>query len=279
MLANFVKTIVTQNNLLDGYYVELYAGGAGIAWPLLFEEYVRHVYINDLNRSVYAFWKSVLEHTDSLCALIQDTPVTMQEWNRQKEIQATPKAHSILELGFSTFYLNRTNRSGIINGGVIGGKAQAGDWKLDARFNKQDLVLRIQRIARYRSRIGIYNHDAADFIEHFLPALPRNTLVYLDPPYFVKGQGLYENHYERDDHARIAHLSARIRQPWIISYDAAPEIVDLYKDRRSMRYDLSYSAQDRYSGSEIIVFSDNLIVPSVQHPAKVKAVIPAQPLL
>lgn len=280
MLTNFMKLVVSHNDLLDGHYGEIYAGGAGIAWPLLFEEYVRHVHINDLNKPVFAFWKCVLEKTDELCGFIHDTPVTIKEWIRQKAIQADPENHSWLELGFSTFFLNRTNRSGIINGGVIGGKAQNGKWKLSARFNKADLIARIQCIARYTKRISIYNHDAANFIRHILPFLPGKALVYLDPPYYVKGQGLYEDHYLHEDHAKIARLvSKRIKQLWIVSYDNTPEIVRLYGNYRNMRYDLSYSAQGRYSGSEIMFFSNNLAIPQVSDPTRIRSTSLTGPLL
>lgn len=271
MLANFAKLLLSQNQLLDGHYVELYAGGASIAWALLFEEYVQYVHINDINKAVFAFWKSVLSQTDELCRLIHDVPVTMDEWYRQKNVQVHPANHSFLELGFSTFFLNRTNRSGILRGGVIGGKAQTGLWKMDARFNKGDLVSRIQRIARYSNRIHIYNDDAADFIRHRLRGLPSRTLIYLDPPYYAKGKDLYENHYVHSDHSEIAKLViSAVQQPWVVSYDNTPEIARLYDGLPNIKYDLSYSAQERYAGSEIMFFSAGLMVPQVRNPTQVR---------
>ena len=271
MLANFAKLVFSLNNLLDGHYVEVYAGGASIAWSLLFEKYVQYVHINDLSKPVYAFWLSALKYTEDLCRLIYDTPVTIEEWHRQKAIQLKPCNHSLLELGFSTFFLNRTNRSGILGGGVIGGKTQSGKWKIDVRFNKHDLIARIQRIARHSSRISVYNEDASEFIKSHLPSIPERSLVYLDPPYYTKGEGLYENHYTYEDHMKIAKLVAlHIRQPWIVSYDNTPQIVALYQRFRSMEYDLRYSAQERYAGSEIMFFSDDLVIPEVKNPAHIK---------
>lgn len=280
MLSNFTKLVLSQNHLLDSHYVEVYAGGASIAWSLLFEEYVQCVHINDLSRPVFSFWKAVLEHTDELCRLVRDVPVTMDEWYRQKNVQANPSDHSVLDLGFSTFFLNRTNRSGILTGGVIGGKEQLGVWRLDARFNKDDLVARIQRIARYSHRIRVYNSDAAEFVIHELPKLPPRSLVYLDPPYYSKGNGLYENHYTPMDHVTIARLVSRgLKQSWMVSYDNAPEISRLYAGFRNIQYDLSYSAQKRYAGSEIMFFSKDLIVPAVSNPAQVKLRATLMPVL
>lgn len=264
-LSNFIKLVLFKNNLLDGHYVEVYAGGAGIAWPLLFEEYVKYVFINDISKPVYAFWQSVLQNTEELCRLINDTPVTIQEWHRQRSMQLRPDDCSSLELGFSTFFLNRTNRSGILQAGVIGGKGQSGKWKIDARFNKKDLIQRTQRIAYYASRVRLYNLDAFDFINTTLSTLSKKALVYLDPPYYMKGQELYENHYSHDDHVKLASLiPIQIKQPWIVSYDYCPQVTALYGQYRSIQYNLSYSAQERYLGSEIMFFSHSIVIPATE---------------
>lgn len=271
-LTDFIKLVFEQNDLLDGHYVEPYAGGSGIALTLLLHSYASCIHLNDLNFSVYSFWHAVLNDSESLCKAIKDVKISMKEWHKQKTILANPANHSPLEVGFSTFFLNRTNRSGIILGGVIGGKNQDGPWKLDARFNKDDLIRRIEKIAMYRSRIQLYNLDAAVLISQELPKLPAKTLVYLDPPYYVKGQGLYENHYLHDDHVAIAKLVKKdISLPWIVSYDHAPEIVKMYKGCPTIEYGINYSAQNKYKGAEIMFFSKNLNIPDVKNPANLRA--------
>lgn len=264
-ITEFVKAIIRENRLIDGHYAEPYAGGAAVAIELLLHDYVSRIHINDLSRSIYAFWHSVLHDSDALCALIETTPITMDTWYRQKVIQTSPDDCDLLQLGFSTFFLNRCNRSGILAGGVIGGKDQTGGWKLDARFNKVDLIRRIRQISRHSKRISLYNVDAANMVNNILPGLPAQSLIYLDPPYYVKGEGLYDNFYTDEDHANIAMLVAKKikKQRWMVSYDNVPQIAELYTDFRSMSYRLNYSAADRIKGSEIIFFSDNLIVPRV----------------
>jgi DNA adenine methylase len=270
-LTDFLKLVIAENNLLGCDYAEAYAGGAGIALNLLVHGYAERIHLNDLNRSVFAFWDSVINYPDELCKLIRDIPVSMEEWYRQKEVQKNYQNHTILEIGFSTFFLNRTNRSGIILAGVIGGKQQNGNWKIDARYNKDELISRIERIVLFREKINLYNLDGAVFIKKVVPKLPRKALIYLDPPYYVKGQGLYENHYTHEDHVKIAQLVAkRLKRPWIVSYDHTPEIVNMYPDFMSIAYSLNYSAQERYRGSEVMFFSDKLIVPDVDNPTKLK---------
>jgi DNA adenine methylase len=266
-VANYIKLLVLENGLVGCEYVEPYAGGASVALSLLFEEYASHVHINDLNRSVYAFWKVVLERPHDLCESIANVTVDTDEWHRQRAIQVETDPDEYA-LAFSTFFLNRTCRSGIISGGVIGGLDQTGGWKINARFNRADLIRRIQKVARYRSRITVSGIDAAQYVTEVLPDID-NPFIYLDPPYYVKGEGLYQNFYRHADHERIAALVADVRAPWIVSYDSALAVGQLYRSYQSIEYSLSYSAQHRHKGEELMFFSPNLALPDVTSPAKV----------
>jgi DNA adenine methylase len=251
------------NGLTGGAYIEPFAGGAGIAWALLFDGIISSVHLNDLDLAIYAFWRSVLDHTEELCRAIRQTRVTIYNWKKQKAVLQDPSNHSLLEIGFAAFFLNRTNRSGIIRGGVIGGQGQQEKWKLNARYNKHDLIARIQKIAEYSPLIQIYNLDAADFILAVLPTLPSQSLVFLDPPYCHRGHDLYYNQYHLQDHKQLAGLIIKsIDQPWIVSYDNVAEVRGLYANFIQKNYCLSYSAADRYVGSELLIFSSGLRLPA-----------------
>jgi DNA adenine methylase len=272
-IANFLKLLFTKNNLAGHGYAEPYAGGASVALQLLYDEYASHIYINDLNRSIYAFWWAVLNDTDALCARISSARLSIAEWKRQRAIQSAI-AISPIDLAFSTFYLNRTNRSGIISGGVIGGLRQRSTWGIEARFNKPELIRRIHKIARYRNRITLTNVDAAIFLQRELVSLPHPAIAYLDPPYYGKGADLYESYYQHADHEAIAAIVGSLeRVPWIVSYDRTPEILRLYSGFRRISYGLKYSAQERYSGSEVMFFAPNLSIPQVNSPANIQSVV------
>jgi DNA adenine methylase len=261
-LADYVKLVLVENDLVGSEYVEPYAGGAAVALALLFEEYASHVHINDVNRSIYTFWKVVLSQPDDLCRRIAKAKLSIGEWDRQRAVQRDPDAEP-LDLAFSTLYMNRTNRSGIIAGGIIGGREQTGQWKIDARFRPKDLIQRIEKIARFRSRITLTGIDTEHYLRHNLPDL-NDIFAYLDPPYYTKGKRLYENFYEHDDHVRIAGVVQELKIPWIVSYDARSEIEDMYKDRTKVNYGLNYTARHRTVGAEIMIFSDDLSVPDAE---------------
>ncbi|MGO2346144.1 MAG: DNA adenine methylase, partial [Providencia sp.] len=137
-LSYYIKSLIDENSLNDGVYIEPYAGGAGVALELLLQEYVRHVHINDIDIAIYSFWDSILNNTENFSRLVHDTIINIENWEKQKDILLNSGNHSTLEIGFATFFLNRTNRSGILKAGVIGGKTQSGKWKLDVRFNKNE---------------------------------------------------------------------------------------------------------------------------------------------
>ena len=262
-IAAFVKQIIKDNNLLDGVYVEPFAGGAAVALSLLMDEYVSRIVINDKDRSIYAFWYSVLNETERLCQYIEETPVTMDTWRMQREIQSADNKNTVdlLSLGFSTFFMNRTNRSGIIKAGVIGGFNQTGNYKIDARYKKEELIGRIRLIAAYADRIELHNEDAADLISRISNITPQNTIMYLDPPYYKKGRGLYMNYYNDSDHKTIRDVITNVNTiRWIVSYDNSTFIKSLYEDFRSQEFYLNYSANNNGKGTEVIFFSNNCIV-------------------
>lgn len=262
-VVDYVKRLFEVNDLMDGTYIEPYAGGASVALSLLFSEYASKIKINDIDRSIYAFWHSVLNETEAFCRMVADTPVNMETWHAQREVQQHKQEVELLVLGFSTFFLNRTNRSGILSGGVIGGKEQTGNFKIDARFNKEDLIERIESVAEYADRIELTSMDAVELIKSIKKPTEK-TFCYLDPPYYVKGRDLYLNYYDDDDHRAIAKAIKKYKGKWIISYDAVVFIRELYKDYRQKEYYLSYSAGNPAKGKEIVVYSDGLVIPEVE---------------
>lgn len=259
-VASFFERLLNANNFEEIDYAEPYAGGASLALSLLFTERVKTVFLNDLDLAIYSFWKAVLEENQRFLERIKAAEVTPEQWTVHRKIYMLGPRADPFELGFATFFLNRTNRSGIMNGGMIGGKEQRGEWKIDARFNKDDLLARIERVGRYRSRIHLSNFDAIVFLSKLKRKI-RNKLIYLDPPYFKKGPDLYLNAYKADDHARVRDAVRRIESPWVVSYDDAPEIKALYAGVKSRRFDMLHNARSSRIGSEIMFFSDSLKVP------------------
>ncbi len=264
-LADYVKETYKANKILEGHYVEPYTGGGAVALDMLLSGTTEHIHINDIDPAIFSFWHAVLHQTDELVDLIERTEVSIDEWVRQKEVLNTLKQNEqvpCIELGFAAFFLNRTNRSGILKAGVIGGKAQSGKWKLDVRFNKSDLISRIKRISLFSNKISLYNLDAIQLLNELDGNIPEQSLLYLDPPYYVKGQGLYRNFYVHEDHLAIrdALVESSFRN-WMVSYDNADEIREMYSGFPQNIYSLQYTAQTKAVGSEVMIYSADIIEP------------------
>ena len=258
-LAKFIASICHENGIMD-HYVEPYAGGASVALHLLFNDYVRRITINDWDRSIYAFWHTVLNDNNKLCDKIKKTPITIKNWKIARETQKNKNTASLFELGFSTFFLNRTNYSGMINGGMLGGINQDGENHIDCRFNKKELIRRIREIGKKKSRIQLHNVDAIKLIKRIQRRSRRDgTIYYFDPPYYLKGASLYMNHYKPRDHRILADEIKKIREArWLMTYDNVPQINDIYRSNPSTKYMLYHSARRMHKGREIMIFSKNL---------------------
>ena len=254
-----IKSII-ENNDLHGHYVEPYAGGAGVALDLLFNGVCTDIHINDLDLAIYHFWKSITEETEDFIRLVSKTDVTIEEWHKQKEILKQDDI-SPIERGFAAFFLNRTNRSGILKGGVIGGLQQLGNYKLDCRFNKETLIKRIQKIGSLSNKIHVYNRDTGKWLLEIDNLIPSNSLIYLDPPYYEKGQGLYRNFYNHQDHKSIKEKLIKVKTPWVVSYDNNQNIRDIYQQYRQEEYILNYSASKKMKATEVIIYSDSIKLP------------------
>ena len=264
-LAPFMGLMINKMNIKNGTYIEPFAGGAGVALMLLMEGYVDNIVINDYDKAIYSVWRAIIEEPENLVDRILYTPVNIEEWKKQKEIYVEQNKKYSLELAFATFFLNRTNRSGILKGGPIGGFEQTGNYGIDARYNAEKLVDRIRAIAKYKKHIKVYNKEIVSFIENVLPNYNQNSLTYFDPPYFNKGPELYKNFFDKEDHSKIARLILNgVPGNWIITYDDTPEIIELYKQQCITRYDLNYSAANTGKSSEVIVFNDNKFCPTNQ---------------
>lgn len=262
-MTPFIKELLSINYMTnDVTYVEPFAGGAGIALNLLINENVKEIVINDKDISIYAFWWALLNETNKFIEKILRVNIDIEEWYKQKDIQKNKEYADLFDLGFSTFFLNRTNRSGIISAGPIGGFSQSGKWKIDARFRKLELLSRIQKISEKKKYIKLFNKDASEFLKYDVSILPiKNVLIYLDPPYYNKGKQLYMKFFKHEDHQRLKNVIEELQHSWVVSYDDTPEIREIYKTSAPFSYQLNYSLASASKGNEVMYCSKNIQLP------------------
>lgn len=238
----------------NSVYVEPFAGGAGLALKFLFCGDAQSIVLNDIDENIYKFWNACIYQTDRFCRLIEDVDLSIDEWDRQREILDSKEKHSDLEKGFALFYMNRCNRSGIIKGGPIGGRNQNGKYKINARFNKQGLIKKIMSVGEQRDNITVYCMDGKQFLTEICQNLPLNSFINIDPPYVNKGPELYQNSFTEQDHIDLSVIIKELSHNWVVTYDTDELIKKLYGGFSMKEIVLGYSAgSHRKSGHEYLI--------------------------
>lgn len=251
-LARLFGQIIDRLDMKSPKYVEPFAGGAGAGIVLLQHDQIHELVINDVDPAVHAFWRSVVDNADGLTALVADTPLTIEQWRTQKAIYRNADHSDPLALGFAFFYLNRTNRSGILNAGPIGGMKQTGNYKIDARFNREKLAERIRAIGDLSDRITVLRNDGVAVTRKYVT--DPSAFLYVDPPYVDMGGSLYMNAFSHRDHADLARaLDAAPESTWLLTYDPSDFIRYLYRRHDIREYQLSYSAHRAGKANELMI--------------------------
>lgn len=250
-----VKNLILANGYGNRMYVEPFAGGFGIGIGLLCESIVPSVILNDFDSHIYHFWYAVLNETENLLRLITDTPITIEERKRQMQNYKSLDSDALTD-GFAMLFLNRVNFSGVIKGGPIGGLDQSGTYKVDCRFDKNNIKSKIETVAQLKSKIKLYNKDAGYLIRMNLMKMKSPMFLNIDPPYVVKGSQLYTNFFTENDHLNLQrvilkHLDAKY--PWIITYDDCPLVRELYKGFYMQEYGIAHNAGGTVQGKEIVI--------------------------
>lgn len=252
-----MRAILEQNNLIHTPYAEVFAGGAGLAVKLLLKGDVSSIIINDYDQAVFSIWDAIVNHSDEMCSFIRDVPINIDTWKKHHEIYRNRTGRSTLDLAKASFYLNRTNVSGILDGGIIGGQRQTGKFKMDARFNREALIRKIKAIAAYKNQILVTCLDAEIFIDKFLQT--ETIFAYLDPPYVKKGPGLYHSSFNERKHRSLANKIGDCKCKWVITYDSDTLIDEIYRNYQSTNLEVSYSANTKTVGKEKLILGPGLV--------------------
>lgn len=266
-LVNYIDDLLRANNLQGVTFIEPYAGSAVVGLELLRRGTIGYLVLCEKDILIYAFWKSVFDRTDDLCERIMETPVTIETWHNLSYLRQVEDltGASLLDLGFAGLFFNRTNFSGILNAGPIGGLSQNSKYSIDCRFNKTRLVNIIRRLSELRDQVEVHCGDAITFMKSQQKSfLKRSTFAYFDPPYYRKGSRMYRHFYTEKDHMELAKYVTQVRYlDWIISYDDAPFIYHLYASLgaqcRSFHLDYSCAPRVRPTGHELLI--SNLPLP------------------
>lgn len=267
-LTSFLAIFLMHNKLKGARFIEPFCGGAGASLSLLLGGYVKEIHLNDKNYALFCFWEQLLNNTDNLLDMVYQNVPCIEDWHKQKEIyQASISSHdkySKLEFGFSVFYLNRANRSGVLSAGPIGGLDQSGKYKIDCRYTVSTLIKKLEKIASMRDSIFVYNEHCIDFLKKFDDRTHfDNDFVYLDPPYVKEGRNIYSKNFCFSDaqHRELKDYIAGYSNRWLISYDDHPLVHDLYSKHGTRAVEISYVMNQAKVGKELMIADSRLRMP------------------
>jgi len=255
-LVPYVIRFLKENRLHTEHWYEAFAGGASISLSLLKREVVKQATLIEKDPLIYAFWECVRSDPAILCERIRTLDVSMKTWKRFQKFRE-PDAVSkypLIDLGVAGLFFNRTNYSGIIGANPIGGMSQESEYKINCRFTKNTVITRICEAASVAKRLTVIHGDAVSHLRQRKDTiLNKKAVVYIDPPYYAQGQKLYRYHFFDKDHQRLARFLNSSEFPWLVSYDNAPFIAGLFREKLQKPIRLQYTVRQARSAEELII--------------------------
>lgn len=211
-------------------YREPFFGAGAIGFKIL--KHIHHrcrVWLNDVDADLVCMWQAVHSQPYQFCKLVHNFTPTVERFYEYKERDGVDDADPV-ERGFRKLALHRMSVSGFgaMSGGPIGGRSQqSSQYTVSCRWNPERIKRDVVRLNELLSSFDELRITAGDF-EPLLINAGEETFIYLDPPYFKKGEQLYKHNLSPLDHSRLAGAVRECMAHWVVSYDDHPEIRRLY---------------------------------------------------
>ena len=253
--SSSVGAFVTACGYTGFEIVEPFAGSASVSIDLVSSGICSKATLIERDPLLYAFWHAVFFDTQRLCNKIKELSVNLATWHELRPLLTikSPDEHELLDLAVAGLFFNRTNFSGVLHAGPIGGQQQKSAYKINCRFNKDDLIVRIRAISKLKDRVAVIFSDALEYLENQKSLNNLNRFYYIDPPYFVQGEKLYRYSFELPQHKQLAKVLRELKAPWLLSYDKHAVIEMLYERYVSSGFEFKYSSKTRKVEREFLV--------------------------
>ena len=231
-------------------YRELFFGGGSVGIKYVQKkECPKQIWLNDKDVGIACLWTSVIRYPDSLKKLVLAYKPTVDSFYQLKNdllntTSVPDTEEEVAQVGFNKLALHQITYSGLglKSGGPLGGVAQLSKYKVDCRWSPAYICKKINTVHKVFSNKEVIHEACTSYdFEKIITDTSMKALLYLDPPYFVKGSQLYHESFTHQDHTRLCENLKNTQHKWLLSYDACEEIKEMYSWATIEEVEVNYS--------------------------------------
>jgi DNA adenine methylase len=193
--------------------VEPFCGGLAVALGLM----PARAYLNDVNPHVVNFYRWLKRGLEIRLVMRNDADLFYGYRERFNCLVAQGWGDSA-EAAALFYYLNRTGYNGLCRFNRVG--------EFNVPFGRHIRINYLNDFSAYREAFAGWDFGVADFAS--LPLDPGD-FIYADPPYDVEFTQYSKENFGWAEQVRLAKFLARHRGPVLLSNQATPRIVRLYR--------------------------------------------------
>ena len=246
-------------------YREPFIGGGSVCINFLSQKNKQtdKIWINDKDVGIACLWTSVINNPNKLIYKILNFKPSIDYFyefkNNLLSLSNFPDTEDeIIDIGFKKIAIHQISYSGLgtKSGGPLGGKTQESNYKIDCRWSPNYIAKKINKLHKLFSEFKIRENMCTnyDFAQVIIDDSP--SIIYLDPPYYVKGEELYQCGFNYNDHKRLSNC-LKNKFKWVLSYDDCCDIINLYDWANIEKININYSINTARQKGELIICSIN----------------------
>lgn len=269
IIVSKLSDIASSNNLVE--YREPFFGGGSIGINFIQSNQPKSIWINDKDIGIACLWTAVIKDCAKFKEYVMGFKPTVAAFYKFKNdllnLKEIPKdRNSVIEIGFMKFAIHQISYSGLgtKSGGPLGGADQKSQYKVDCRWSPNYVCKKIDKMFNLLSKFNINQNACTNLdFESLIQDKSVQSLLYLDPPYYIKGNDLYQKGFSLDDHQRLADLLRNTPHKWLLSYDDCEEIRNIYSWAKIDSIDVNYTitaTKDKHTGKRLARIKPELLI-------------------
>lgn len=245
-----IKQLVKDIDLSTIQYREPFFGGGSIGLTLVKEhKSINNIWINDFDVGISCLWTAVIQHPKALKDRIMAFKPHVKYFNEFKlellSLDRLPDNDKrLVDIGFKKLAIHQISYSGLgtKSGGPLGGVEQKSKYKIDCRWSPPYICKKLDALTAKFNTLHVHDNRCTkvDF-QTMIEDDAKKALIYLDPPYYDKGNDLYQCGFAKEDHERLSVALKKTKHTWVLSYDDVPEIRKLYSWATLQELTVNYS--------------------------------------